>query len=72
MYMCTCIIDIVEEMDTMTRVQVLDEVVCLSHCVNTLRESMNPTTLPPAMRKIDGLTGLFSLGMVTGLGERKL
>ena len=25
--------------------------VCISHCANTLRKSMNPTILPPAMCK---------------------
>ena len=33
---------------------------------------MNPTVLPPATAKIVGQTELFSLGMVTGLGEGKL
>ena len=32
---------------------------------------MNPTILPPANGKIVGQTGVFELGMATGLGEGK-
>ena len=32
---------------------------------------MNPTTLPPAIRKIVEQTVVFNLGMATGLGEGK-
>ena len=37
------------EMDTVTRVQILDETDCISHSTNTLGKSMNPIILPPAM-----------------------
>ena len=43
------VIIIVLEMDTATRVQILDEIDCISHSTNTLREGMNPIILPPAM-----------------------
>ena len=33
---------------------------------------MNPNILPPAMGKIGGQTGFFSLGEATSLGEGKL
>ena len=34
-----------------TRVQILDETDCISHCTNTLGKGMNPIILPPAMGK---------------------
>ena len=34
-----------------TRVQILDENDCISHCTNTLGKGMNPIILPPAMGK---------------------
>ena len=58
-------------MDLATRVQILDEAVCISHSANILEKGMNPTILPPSMGNIVGQTGLFSLGMATGLGEGK-
>ena len=39
------------EMDTATRVQILDVTDCLSHSTNTLGKGMNPIILPPAMGK---------------------
>ena len=39
---------IVVEMDTVTRVQILDEAYCISHSTNTLGKGMNPIILPPA------------------------
>ena len=42
---------IMEEMDTATRVQILDETDCISHSTNTLGKGMNPIILPPAMGK---------------------
>ena len=50
-------------MDTVTRVQFLDETICLSHCVNTLRKSINPTILPLQLSR--GKTRLFNLGIAT-------
>ncbi len=35
------------KMDTTTRVQILDEIDCISHCTNTLGKGMNPIILPP-------------------------
>ena len=39
------------EMDTVTRVQILDEIDYISHSTNTLGKGMNPIILPPAMGK---------------------
>ena len=44
----------------------------ISLSTNTLGKGMNPIILPPAMGKIVGQTGLFSLGKATSLGEGKL
>ncbi len=59
-------------MDTVTRVQILVETVRISHNTNTFAKGMNLIILPPAMRKIVGETGFFSLGVATSLGEGKL
>ena len=40
-----------KEMDTATRVQILDQTDCISHSTNTLGKGMNPIILPPAMGK---------------------
>ena len=40
-----------KEMNTATRVQILDETDCISHSTNTLGKGMNPIILPPAMGK---------------------
>ena len=40
-----------QDMDTATRVQILDETDCISHNTNTLGKGMNPIILPPAMGK---------------------
>ena len=40
-----------QEMDTATRVQILDEADCISHCTNTLGKGMNPIILPQSMGK---------------------
>ena len=42
---------IVVEMDTTTRVQILDETDCISISTNALGKGMNPIILPPAMGK---------------------
>ena len=59
-------------MVTATRVQILDETDCISHCTNTLGKGMNPIILPPATGKVIGQTRYFSLGEATILGEGKL
>ena len=56
------------EMYTEKRVQILDEIDCISHSSNTLGKGMNPIILPPAI----GQTRFFSLGEATSLGEGKL
>ena len=40
-----------KEMDMESRVQILDEVVCISHSVNIPGKGMNPTILTPCMDK---------------------
>ena len=39
-------------MNTVTRVQILDETDCISHNTNTLGKGMNPIILPPAMSRL--------------------
>ena len=39
-------------MDTVARVQILDEAVCISFCVNTLGRGMNLIIILPALTKI--------------------
>ena len=56
-------------MYTATRIQILDETNCISHCTNTLRKGMNSIILLPVMGKIVGQTRFFSLGEATRLGE---
>ena len=46
-----------QEMDTATRVQILDETDCISHSTNTLGKGMNLIILPPAMGKQQGRLG---------------
>ena len=50
----------------------LDETDCISHCTNTLGKGRNLIILPPAMGRIVGQTGFFSLDEATSLGEGKL
>ena len=45
---------------------------CLSHSTNALGKGMYPIIIHPAMGKIVWLTGFFSLGEATSLGEGKL
>ena len=40
---------IIEKMDTTTRVQILDKVVCISHSTNSLQKGMSPIILFPVM-----------------------
>ena len=39
-------------MDTVTRVQILDDMDCISHCPNTFGQGMNPIILPPSIGKL--------------------
>ena len=55
-----------------TQVQILVEIVCISHNTNTLGKDMCPTILSPAMSNIVEHTELFNLGMATGQGEGTL
>ena len=56
-------------MDTVTRVQILDETDFISHTTNTLGKGVNPIIIPPAMSQLVGQTGFFSLGEAASLGE---
>ena len=49
------------EMDTATRVQILDESDCIWHSTNTLEKGMNPIILPPAMGKLYDRLGSSAL-----------
>ena len=49
--------------------EILEKAVCFSYSANTLGKGMNLTTLPLAMGKIVGKTGLFKLCMATALGK---
>ena len=59
-------------MNTATRVQILDDAVCISHSANTLGKGMNPTILPQAVGNIVDQTWFFNLGMTTRLEKGKL
>ena len=52
-------------METETGVQIIDEVVCISHSPNAFGKGMNPTIFQPTMNQTE-------LGMATSLGEGKL
>ena len=58
-------------MDIATRVQILDEAVCISHSTHNLGKGMNPIIVFPAMGKTVDQIGLFKPGIATGLGEGK-
>ena len=38
-------------MDTVTRVQILEEAICISQITNILGKGIHPATFPPAMGK---------------------
>ena len=42
-------------MDTVTRVEILDETDCISHSTNTLRKGINPIIPPPAICRSGGV-----------------
>ena len=48
MFMC---IKVDLEMDTVTRVQILDQTNYISHSTNTIGKGMNPIIFPPAIGK---------------------
>ena len=56
-------------MDTMKRVQILDESVCISPCVNTPGKNMYLPIVSSPIRKIVEQTGIFILGKKTYPGE---
>ena len=50
------------EMNTATRVQILDDADCVLQNTNTIGKDMNLIILTPAMGKTIGQTEIFSLG----------
>ena len=58
---------IVEEMDLVTRFQILDETLCISHSTNSLEKGKHSIILPSV-----GQIWLFNLDIATGLGDEKL
>ena len=44
-----------------TRVQTLDEIICILHSTNTLKKNMDPTSLDPLMNKQSGRLGFLTL-----------
>ena len=48
-------------MDTVTRVQIMDEAVCISHSANTFGKGMNPTILSSAIGKYKGSSLVWQL-----------
>ena len=59
-------------MDPVTRVQTLDEAICISRSANTFGEGMKSTYSPSSKGQIVGQTELLNLDMTTSLGEGKL
>ena len=59
-------------MELATRVQTLDEAVCLSHTVNTPGKGMNPIILLLVKVKSSGKLGSFTVVTMNSLGEEKL
>ena len=57
-------------MDTANLVQILDEAVCISHYAYTLGERHASNYSSSSYEEIVGQTGLFNLGMATGLEEK--
>ena len=47
-------------MDTVIRVQIMDEADCILRCTNTLEKCMNPNILPPALSKLWDILGLLT------------
>ena len=48
-------------MEAATRVQFLDEAVCISYSTNTIGKGINPIILPPAMGKLKDRLGSLTL-----------
>ena len=55
------------EMDTVTRVQVLDQAVCISHSTKILGKSIHPSILLPAIGKQWDRMGFSNHGIATSL-----
>ena len=58
-------------MNAVTRIQILNEEVCISQSTNNLGKDMNPTILS-RYQKTDDHTGFFNPGMATSLVEGNL
>ena len=49
------------EIELVTRVQIVDEAVCISLCTNTLKKGMNSSALLSAVGKLKGRLGSLAL-----------
>ena len=49
------------EMDTASRVQILEDAVCILHIANTRGKSINPTIIPPSMGRYWGKLNSLTL-----------
>ena len=56
-------------MNSVTCVQILNKVICISHNIKTLGKGINPTILPSTIVEPPGY---FNLDMETGLVEGEL
>ena len=63
---------IVLKKETATWVQILDKAVCILHSSDNIGKGTNSSIISPAMSKIEGQTGLLSLGVAIYFGEEKL
>ena len=50
-----------QEMNMATRVQILDQAVCISHSTDSLEKGMHPTILYPAINKSKSRVGSLTL-----------
>ena len=56
-------------MDTLTRVQIQDEAVCILHSANTWVERYEYNYSPSSYEETEEQSEFFSLGMATSIGE---
>ena len=75
-YKSIMIIDlkVCNKLQLVTRVQYLDEAICILLHTNAVGKGINPLVLssPSTMGKIVGQAGFFSIGLATRLGEERL
>ena len=59
-------------MDSVSHVQILDEIVCISIYANNHVKIANPSRLSPSMSNLVEQTEIFSFYMVTSPGESQI